>query len=42
MNRPEEEREMAPKWIKSGKKLTADWLKETESYVPEEKEKEQG
>ncbi len=26
MNRPEEEREKAPKWIKSGEQLPADWL----------------
>jgi NADPH-dependent 2,4-dienoyl-CoA reductase/sulfur reductase-like enzyme len=27
MNRPDEERELAPKWIKSGKQLAADWLR---------------
>jgi NADPH-dependent 2,4-dienoyl-CoA reductase/sulfur reductase-like enzyme len=31
MNRPDEEREVAPQWIKSGKKLTADWLRSSES-----------
>lgn len=31
MNRPDEERELAPKWIKSGKQLTADWLRRSET-----------
>jgi NADPH-dependent 2,4-dienoyl-CoA reductase/sulfur reductase-like enzyme len=31
MNRPDEERELVPKWIKSGKKLSADWLHSSES-----------
>ena len=31
MNRPEEERKIAPKWIKAGKILTASWLQQTET-----------
>jgi hypothetical protein len=31
MDRPEEERELAPKWIKADKKLSASWLQQTES-----------
>lgn len=31
MDRAEEERSIAPKWIKTGKKLSASWLKQTET-----------
>lgn len=31
MNRPDEERELAQKWIKSGKQLAADWLRSSET-----------
>jgi len=34
MNRPEEERDAALRWIKSRKKLQADWLKETDVLLP--------
>lgn len=34
MNRPEEERELAPKWIESGKQLTADWLRQSSTLQP--------
>ncbi len=34
MDRPQEEREAAPAWIKSRKKLQAHWLQETESLLP--------
>lgn len=30
MNRPDEERELAPRWIKSHKQLSADWLRSRE------------
>jgi 3-phenylpropionate/trans-cinnamate dioxygenase ferredoxin reductase subunit len=36
MNRPEEERIAAPRWIKSGKKLQAKWLQETNVLLPDE------
>lgn len=32
MNRPEEERDAAPKWIQSGKQLSESWLKHTETF----------
>lgn len=35
MDRPDEEREMAPTWIQSGKKLTTEWLTESKSFVAE-------
>ncbi len=35
MDRPDEEREMAPKWIHAGKKLTTEWLKETKNFGAE-------
>lgn len=35
MNRPDEEREIAPKWIASGKQLPADWLHESKTLQPE-------
>jgi NADPH-dependent 2,4-dienoyl-CoA reductase/sulfur reductase-like enzyme len=35
MNRPDEEREMAPEWIQSGKKMTTEWLKETKNFEAE-------
>lgn len=34
MNRPEEEREMAPQWIKSGKQLRKDWLGDAQAFLP--------
>lgn len=41
MNRPDEEREVAPKWIKSGKKLSSHWLKDSESFTPKEEKEEE-
>lgn len=38
MNRPDEERDVAPKWIQSGKKLTGEWLKETKNFEAESEE----
>lgn len=35
MDRPDEERQAAPKWIQSGKKLTTEWLMETNSFTAE-------
>jgi len=35
MDRPDEEREMAPQWIQSGKKLTIEWLTESKRFVAE-------
>ena len=35
MNRPQEERELAPEWIKSRKQLSAKWLQETARFQPE-------
>ncbi|MBK8900633.1 MAG: NAD(P)/FAD-dependent oxidoreductase [Anaerolineaceae bacterium] len=35
MNRPDEEREMAPQWIQAGKKMTTEWLKETKNFEAE-------
>lgn len=35
MNRPDEEREIAPEWIANGKKLPAAWLQESETLQPE-------
>ncbi len=40
MNRPEEEREMAPEWIKSGRKLSPRWLQEAEFLQPQKQIKE--
>ena len=38
MNRPDEERDLAPKWIKSSKKLTADWLRRSETLQTSDSE----
>lgn len=35
MNRPDEEGEMAQKWIKAGTHLTTEWLKETKDFAAE-------
>ena len=32
MDRPEEERKLAPKWIKAGQKLSSSWLQQTETF----------
>jgi NADPH-dependent 2,4-dienoyl-CoA reductase/sulfur reductase-like enzyme len=40
MDRPEEERELAPKWIKTGKKLSASWLQEAKQLHAEEESDE--
>jgi NADPH-dependent 2,4-dienoyl-CoA reductase/sulfur reductase-like enzyme len=37
MDRPDEEREAAPQWIKEGQQLSAKWLQETDSLTPQEK-----
>lgn len=34
MNRPEEERELAPKWIKAGKQLNRKWLTDSQTLHP--------
>ena len=31
MNRPDEERELAPEWIRAGKKLEANWLRDSDT-----------
>jgi len=35
MNQPEEERELAPKWIKAGKQLDRSWLSASQSLQPD-------